>query len=148
MAETRIHQQYREGGIAELVGGLFTMPSFTREGVSYKTDPVSGYCNCGRGTNRGDCEKHPALAEAIAGVRARGAAVRLFSSRAAEEELVEIARLAFAPVKGGESCVDSYRLLLRALSYRHCTERLRRQAAKRHGRVLALNERGRLGVGA
>lgn len=132
------------GRIVEVNGGGFVVPSFTNEGVSYKTHPESGYCSCGRHFYRGDCRKHVAFAASVEAVRELETHSRMFLptlARINEEKAFRLCKAIFKKVEKNESAVESYTLLLEVVSFRFASEGMKRQAHKRHGRVLNLNEK-------
>lgn len=134
-----------EGRVVAINGGAFVIESFTTEGVAYKTHPESGYCSCGRHFFRGDCQKHVAFAASVAAIRELEARSRMFLptlARINEEKALRLCKAVFSKVERGESAVESYALLLEVLSFRFASEGMKKQAHKRHGRVLNLNERG------
>lgn len=134
-----------EGRIVALNGGGFVVPSFTEEGVAYKTHPESGYCSCPRHFHRGSCEKHVAFAASVAAIRELEGRSRSFLptlARINEEKALRLCKAIFSKVERGESAVESYRLLLEVYSFRFASEGMVRQAHRRHGRVLNLNETG------
>ncbi len=122
-------------GIVELNGGALLVPSYTDVGVTYKTHPDSGYCSCKRFEFTGLCIKHVVLAEAVQ--EARGLR---FGSGIAEENVVELCRRIFAPLDNKEHPIDSYTLFLEAMGSRYATDLMVREAMRRHGRILAINE--------
>jgi hypothetical protein len=140
-------EQEGEGRIVALNGGAFVIPSFTQDGVAYKTHPESGYCSCSRHFFRGDCEKHVAFAASVAAIRELESRSRMFLptlARINEEKALRLCRAIFSKVERGESAVESYELLLEVMSFRFGNEAMKHAAIKRHGRVLALNNvRGR-----
>lgn len=138
MAE-RIPQSFASGkgeeGIQELNGGALLIPSFTDSEKTYKVHADSGYCSCPAAIYKMARCKHVALAEAIE--KTRGLKI---GRKLAEKRVTEMAHKVFAPVKRGESCVESYNLLLEVVGSRYATEALVHAAMRRHGRVLAVNE--------
>lgn len=129
----RAHEGERE--IIEIEGGGFSIPSFTSE-KSYTVHPESGYCSCPRYRIRGHCEKHVELARAVQKCR-----VLRLGARIAEARVSELAHAVYRPVEWGEDYVASYDLLVDVLSSRYATDGMKRQAVRRHGRVLAKHER-------
>ncbi|PLS87315.1 MAG: hypothetical protein CYG60_02595, partial [Actinobacteria bacterium] len=125
-----------KGRIVEVNGGGFVVPSFTTEGVSYKTHPDSGYCSCERHFHTGLCRKHVAFAESVAAIREREAKTRRFLpvlARIAEEKALRLCKELWGPVRRGESATESYELLLKVMSFRFASDGMRRQAHRRHG---------------
>lgn len=124
-----------KGIVTETAPGVFAVPSFAEEGKTYAVDLGALSCSCPRYRITGLCKKHVTAADAVA--KARGGRCH---TGAVEEELFRLCKAVFAKVGPRERPMESYRLLLEVLAYRHRTPAMERAAFSRHGRVLALAE--------
>ncbi len=135
--DTRIAHRERKGErkVTELDHNTFRVPSFT-SGKVYTVRLDCGGCDCPAHTLGGRRCKHVELAKAVSTCRALR-----FGSQIAEARVTELAHKIYSPLRSREDFVASYELLLETLSSRHATEGMKRQALRRHGRVLVMAER-------
>ena len=116
--------------------GEVLVPSFTENGVEYRTDPEIGTCTCRRYEVKRTCVKHIALAEPLVKMRSRRDLLPT-EERIATERLLGLAKRIYARVLKKERVEDAYDLYLEVAAYRYATPRLVEAAKARHKTVLA-----------